>query len=96
LAEFPILSVDVEFEAPMVGDKVRTEDAFFKKIASGFSLYHRGIVDQDQVGQGVGFEKPSEPEPRESRMNPTRPLYPNNGSIIDATEPLSENVNNSV
>lgn len=56
--------MDVEFERPMVGDKLRDEQVFSAKIQNYNDLYNQGIVSQEQRAQALGFEKPDLDEPR--------------------------------
>lgn len=75
LAGFRFEFMDVEFERPMVGDKLRDEQVFAERIQNYDNLYKQGVVSQEQRAQALGFEKPDQEEPRSSSMG-----------IIDSTD----------
>lgn len=56
--------LDVVFEAPMVNDQVKDEQAYMTKINNVNILYDRGIIDQTTAAQLLGYEKPDQPKPR--------------------------------
>ena len=64
LAGFNIEYVEVEFNPPLIGDKVKDEEAFGKKIENWDNLYKQGVVSQHDRARALGFEEADEEEPR--------------------------------
>ena len=97
LAEFPIETVTVEFDAPMLGDQEKEENAFALKIANAGSLYNAGIINQVQRANMLGYDEPDQDEPRivTTPVSPTE-LDPKTGKPIPktATDPAKEKKTN--
>ncbi len=64
LAGFPITMVEVEMPSPMVGDKLKDEQATEKKLQNLTLLYKQGIIGQTQFAVESGYEHPDQEEPR--------------------------------
>lgn len=71
LAGYPITTLDVEFDPPMVGDKMREEQTRGLVLANLDKLLNRGIIDIYQYAQEAGYEKPADPE--KHTINPFLP-----------------------
>ncbi len=99
LAEFPIDYVLVEFEAPMLGDQEKEENAFALKVANWEKMFNMGIVNQQQVAQALGFDEPDQDEPRlvVTPVSPTE-VDPKSGKAIPkqpaGTDPAKEKKTN--
>lgn len=70
LAGYPVKTVEVEFDAPMVGDKLRDAQAREKELANLYGLYDKGIIALQQVAIEAGYEKPDQEEPRNIGLPP--------------------------
>lgn len=81
--------IDVEFERPMVGDRLRDEQVFSAKIQNYDDLYNQGVVSQEQRAQALGFEKPDQEEPRSSAITSAIDTN-NNGDDTDKTDPTKD------
>lgn len=62
LAGYNITTLDVIFEPPMVGDKLREEQTTQTKLANLDTLLNKGIIDIYQYAQEAGYEQPADPE----------------------------------
>lgn len=62
LAGYNITTLDVVFEAPMVGDKLREEQTTQAKLSNLDTLLSKGIIDIYQYAQEAGYEQPADPE----------------------------------
>lgn len=65
LAGFPIATVTVEFDEPMLGDAEKEEAAYGKKIENMDNLYKQGVISQSERAQSLGYSEPDQDEPRE-------------------------------
>lgn len=64
LAGYPVTSLEVTFDRPMVGDAFKEQQAREKEIANISSLYTAGIINQTQRAIELGYEKADQEEPR--------------------------------
>ena len=62
LAGYPIKFLDVEFREPMIGDEVRKQEAYGKKLRSLGELFTWGIIDINQFSVEAGYEKAADPD----------------------------------
>lgn len=62
LAGYNITTLDVIFEAPMVGDRLREEQTIQTKLANLDTLLSKGVIDIYQYAQEAGYEQPADPE----------------------------------
>lgn len=94
LAGYNVTKVTVTFKKAMIGDRVKEAEAEAKEIENARTLYNMGIIDQTQVANRVGYEKPDQPEPRmamitsptDSKQDGKTDPSPKN---TDATDPKS-------
>lgn len=97
LAEFPIEQVTVEFDAPMLGDQEKEENAFGLKIKNAEMLFNAGIINQVQRANMLGYDEPDQEEPRlvQTPVSPTE-LDPKTGKPIPktGTDPAKEKKTN--
>jgi hypothetical protein len=89
LQGYPIEFVDVEFEAPMIGDELRNQQAESVKIDNAIRKYNQGILDQGAVANELGYEEPAEEEPRQL----FEPEMEKPGTEKDATDPKTVDKN---
>lgn len=68
LAGYPITNLDVVFDPPMVGDKLREEQTFKERLANLDTLLNKGVIDIFQYAQEAGYETPADPE--KHKINP--------------------------
>lgn len=54
---YKLRSVTVEYDAPMIGDKYRDEQAYKLKIENRLVLRDKGIINQEDVAAEVGYEE---------------------------------------
>lgn len=78
LAGYPINHIDVEFEPPMVSDKLKDAQAFEKELMNLKLLYAQGIINQDQFASEAGYETAAEEEPRPMVLAPVAGTDPAN------------------
>lgn len=78
LAGYAVKNVEVEFDAPMIGDNQRDEDTRGKKIDNLDKLYKQGIISQQQKAQELGYDKADQEEPRAEPVDPNAIIDPNN------------------
>ena len=57
----------ITFEAPMIGDRVREQEALSKKIDNANKLYEDGLISQEERANMLNIDKPDQDEPRVSR-----------------------------
>ena len=57
LAGFKLNSVYVEYDPPMIGDKLRDEQAYKAKIENRMTLRNSGIISQEAAAQELGYEE---------------------------------------
>ena len=85
---------DVIFDAPMVGDRVREEEARSKKIDNANKLYEDGVLSQPGRANMLGFEEADQEEPRVSRtLGQTDEEDDDDGSNDDPTNPKTTAAN---
>lgn len=65
LKGFPVMQVNVTFEAANVKDEVKVQEAQGKKIANLELLYQQGVISQVQRANLLGYDEPAEEKPRE-------------------------------
>lgn len=71
LQGYPVRYVLNTFENVMLGDKVKEEEAYGKKIENADKLYNNGIIGQQQRAQMLGYDQPDQEEPRVSSEKDT-------------------------
>jgi hypothetical protein len=57
MAGFKVKSVSVEYKPPMIGDKLRDEQAFAAEIENRITLRDRGIIGQEQTANELTYER---------------------------------------
>lgn len=101
LSGYPIQTLDVEFDPPMIGDKQRDEETRAKTLANLDTLLGKGIIDINQYAVEAGYEKPADPE--KHKINPFSPdpdkdpeedLEDDPVGDEDVTDPKTTAVNN--
>lgn len=60
-----IQNVNVEFDAPMLGDAEKDEQAYSIKVDTYDRLYQQGVISQQQRSSALGFPNPDRDKPRE-------------------------------
>jgi len=93
-------SMEIIFDAPMLGDQVREQEAKGKKIDNATALYNAGIISQDQRAQELGYDEPDQEEPRlggtqeaeEGDNNNSNPNNPSNDDDPTDAKTTSANV----
>jgi len=65
LKGFKLKSITVEFDAPMISDNKKEEEAYGLKVDNAIKLYNQGIIGNDQVAQIAGYDEAEEDEPRQ-------------------------------
>lgn len=74
LKGFKFNNLTVEFEASMLADMVKEEQAKKVKIENLIALYNQGIISQQDVAEALAYEQPDEDEPRRgAEPNPGNP-----------------------
>jgi len=89
LQGYPVQYVQVESKKSLVGDEMREQDVYTKKIANAQALYQMGIISQNEVANIVGYDKPDQEEPRDM-VNITMPDG-SGATPPDAADPGSTN-----
>lgn len=69
----------VEFEQPTLGDRVKEEEAFGKKIDNADKLFDNGVIGQEERAKILGYEEADEKEPRNT--------YKSNGATPSVNSP---------
>ena len=73
LAGFNPISLTVEFQKGVAGDKLKEEETESKRIDNVKKKYDMGIISQEQAAQELGYDAPDLPEPREVEGMETEP-----------------------
>ncbi len=76
LKGFKVKSVTHEFEAVMLGDKVKDEEAYGKKIENTFKLRDKNIIDDMQTANILGYDSPAGPYPEPIVVDPNATVQP--------------------
>lgn len=58
---YNVSRVKMQFEPPMIGDKVREQEARYKTIENNKILRDTGVISQEQYAVNVGYDKPHAP-----------------------------------
>lgn len=66
LAGFKFSSIEVKFDAPLLGDAAKDETTRKTKIENLKQLYNDGIISLQQYALEMGYDKPDQEEPRVS------------------------------
>ncbi len=98
LAGFPVNKITTEFEAVMLGDKVKEQQARSLEIDNAAKLYNDGIIDQAERANILGYDEPDQDEPRIATPGSPADLQhqkdlKNAGNEDDATNPKSTDKN---
>lgn len=98
---FPTDGLTVEFEAPMISDRAKEEEAYGKRIDNLKKLYDMGIIDQQQVAEEAEYDNPAEEQPRVVATPPAAGGDPANKdnkadptATGDVTDPKTTDQNN--
>lgn len=57
MAGYPVKRVFVELDQPLIGDKLRDEQAFAARIKNRQTLRDTGVIGQDEYAQELGWEE---------------------------------------
>ncbi len=94
LAGYPIVSIEVEFEPAMIGDKLRDEQTRTAQLTNLTTLYKQGIIGQQTFATEAGYEKPELEEPAAVVIpidpNKVPPADPNNPQGGGGTDPNAD------
>ncbi|MEN9917295.1 MAG: hypothetical protein RLY40_1227 [Pseudomonadota bacterium] len=71
MSGFNINTLKVEFEKPLIGDELKDQNAYGKKIENLNNLYIQGVISQEQRSQALGYEKPALPKPMQIDISTT-------------------------
>lgn len=88
LKGYPIRYAKVTFNAPMIGDAIKEEQATTARISNGRELYAAGIISQQQLAEYLGYDEPDQEEPRV----PVNPL-PAIGNVDDPIDAATTDAN---
>lgn len=81
LAGYPIKFLDVEFEPPILSDKVKLAQARAAELGNLVTLFNQGIINNTTFAQEAGYEEPDQEEPRA----PVQAAIPKGGTNPSST-----------
>lgn len=106
LAGYRVTSLEVRFEKAMIGDKLKEEQARTIQIDNAVKLRNEGIINQQQVAEELGYEKPDQEEPPvkgpvldPKTGHPAFPAFPapdplgGNGTSPDKASNIKDSIN---